>query len=309
MSRSNPISLLLGIFFIACLGLIWIWNHQVGPKVQLWSTWAVLLYGCAIGFYIWQHGLRLARLIHDVPLSNIATAAQGYTEFLGRACQHEDQKAKTIAGLPILWFRRETGQRSESGGRDAFPFNVFYTTTNVEESETPFAINDDTGTACVLPFGAEIICERTSSDYRDDYCVTEEQIMEGDLLYVVGSFSTATTEFDFQAEYGALIDKWRSDEWQRARFDTNKDGRLDSRELLALHKAAAAEIEERESRAPGDHQANIIHQPADGRVFLISTIHPRDLAGRYYLWLAVGLILFFGCGAVAASMVFNHALL
>ena len=79
MSRTNPIALLLGIFFVTCLVVTWLWAQRVGSAVQLWATWAILLYGCVIGFYTWLHGLRCARLIHDVPLSNIGTAAQGYT--------------------------------------------------------------------------------------------------------------------------------------------------------------------------------------------------------------------------------------
>jgi hypothetical protein len=306
MSRSNPISLLLGLFFVACLGVTWVWTHKVGYQLQLISTWATLLFGCGSGFYIWQHGLRCARLIHDVPLSNIGTAAQGYVELLGRACLFEDQKAKSIAGIPVLWFRRETARRSDSEHHGVFPFNLFYVPTNVEESQTPFKVEDQTGNACVLPYGAEIICSRKFVNYSDDGRITEEQIMEGDLIYVVGSFSTAATQFDFQEEYNALADKWREDSTQRARFDTNHDGRLDSRELMALHKAVAAEIEEKESRALGDRQANIIHQPADGRMFLISTIHPKELAGHYYWWLGLGLVMFVGCGALAAWMITSH---
>lgn len=210
MSRTNPIALLLGIFFVACLGVTWLWTQRVSSAVQLWATWAVLLYGCVIGFYIWLHGLRCARLIHDVPLSKIGTAAQGYAELLGTACPHEDQKAKSIAGMPILWFRREIAERADNSGRNQFPFNVFYTPTDVQESETPFAIKDETGTACILPFGAEVICARNSVDYQDNRRITEEQIMEGDPLYVVGSFSTAITEFSFQDEYRALVEKWRN---------------------------------------------------------------------------------------------------
>ena len=187
-----------------------------------------------------------------------------------------------------------------------FPFNLFYMPTDVEESETPFAIKDETGNACVLPYGAEIICSRKSVDYSGDGRITEEQIMEGDPLYVVGSFSTAATQFDFQKEYNELADNWCSDDKQRARFDTNNDGRLDSGELMALHKAVAAEIGERESQALEDRQAYIIHRPEDGRVFLISTIHPKDLAGHYYWCLGLGLVMFIGCGVFAALMVMER---
>jgi hypothetical protein len=65
---------------------------------------------------------------------------------------------------------------------------------------------------------------------------------------------------------------------------------------------------ERESQALGERQAHVIHQPGDGRLFLISTKLPRELAGHYYWWLAVGLVMFFGCGTIAASMVINHVL-
>ncbi len=308
MSRTNPIGLLLGIFSIGGLAVIWLWTHHIGAAVQLWGTWAFLVHGCISGFYIWLHGLRCARLIKDIPLSNIGTAAQGYTELFGAACQFEDQKAKSIAGVPILWMRRETAQRNDSNIRDSFPFNLFFTTTGVEESETPFAIKDATGTACILPYGAEIICARESVEYLGDTKITEEQIMEGDPIYVVGNFSSESPVFNFQEEYVALVEKWRKDPWQSSRFDVNKDGRLDSRELLALHRAAADVVVEREAREANKGQIHIVHRPADDRIFLVSTIPPKQLAGHYYWWLTIGLAMFFGCGAAAFVMIKNHVI-
>lgn len=306
MSRSNPIAMLFGILVTGCFTLVWIWVKISSPAVHLYASWALLVYGCGMGFYVWQHGLRCARLIEDVPSSNIATAAQGYTELFGEACRHEDQHAGSFGGMPVLWYRRTYSKRSDSAARDMFPFNLVYAPSHSEESETPLAIRDATGNACVLPYGAEIICARKRTEYQDDYRVVEEQIFEGDPLYVLGNFSSENSQFDFERVYREIVDNWTRDSAHRARFDTNRDGRLSARELVDLHEAAAKEARAREADAHAGSQMHVVHDPGDGRTFLISTVPPAELTGHYYWCLAGGLVLFLGCGAGAAWMIVRH---
>lgn len=302
MHRSNLIHWLLAVLFVMALGLVWLWTENVPARVRTWASWITVTYGCVAGFWIWVHGLRLSRLIHDIPTSQIATAAQGYVELLGRAAQFEDQRAKALIGSMVLWYRREYAERSPAAASHSFPFNVFYVPVDVEESRTPFAIDDGTGIACILPHGAQILCARRQVRHEDNRRVTEESIVAGDSLYVVGDFSTYTLQPEFDQAAYDLTRKWESDPARRAQFDANRDGRLDPKEWLEMHAAAGARVLQDTLPAGSAQPRHLVFRPDDGRPFLISSVAPAALAGHYRLWMVVGLLLFLGCGVVSFTV-------
>jgi hypothetical protein len=308
MHRSNLIQLLLGILFIATLALIWIWIHDFNQRLRMWASWGTVTYASATGFLIWLRALRYSRLIGDIPTSRVATAAQGYIELCGRAAQFEDQQAKSVAGLPVLWFRREYAERSDSPNRYAIPFNLFYTPTETEESQTPFAIDDGTGVACILPHGAEIICEREDVRYNDNRRVTEELILPGDSLYVIGDFSTHTLQPPLDELAYERTRQWERNPARRRMFDMDKDGRLSQAEWLAMHEAAKIAVLSDSNPGHPEGAKHLIFEPNDGRAFLISSVPPERLAGRYRFYLVIGLVLFLGGGTVSLTMVFGQLL-
>lgn len=308
MHRSNLIHMLLAALFVLLLGLVWLWHENVNERLRMWASWMTVTYGCAAGFWIWLHGLRLSRLIDDIPTSQIATAAQGYVELLGRASQFEDQRAKALIGLSVLWYRKEYARRSDTVSRHAFPFNLFYVPVEVEESRTPFAIDDGTGTACILPHGAEIICERRQVRHEDNGRVIEEKILAGDTLYVVGDFSTYTLQPEFDQAAYELTRRWESDPARRGTFDANRDGRLDQKEWLEMHAAATIRVMQDALPAGTPEPKHLVFRPHDGRPFLISSVAPAELAGHYRFWMVLGLLLFLVCGAVSAAMLLGRML-
>lgn len=307
MHRSNLIHWLLAVLFVLLLGLVWLWTENVHERVRMWASWITVTYGCAAGFWIWLHGLRLSRLVDDIPTSQIATAAQGYVELLGRAAQFEDQRAKALIGSTVLWYRKEYAERS-SGGRHSFPFNLFYVPVEVDESRTPFAIDDGTGTACILPHGAQILCRRRQVRHQDNGRVIEETIVAGDALYIVGDFSTYTLQPEFDQAAYDLTRRWEGDPARRARFDANRDGRLDQKEWLEMHAAAGASVMQDALPAGSAAPRHLVFEPDDGRPFLISSIPPAALAGHYRYWMVLGLLLFFACGAVSAALLLGRML-
>jgi hypothetical protein len=308
MHRSNLIRLLLGVLFILLLALAWLWHQNISPRLQLWASWITFTYGCAAGFWIWLHGLRLSRLIHDIPTSQVATAAQGYVELLGRAVQFEDQRAKALLGSTVLWYRKEYAERSNAIGRHAFPFNLFYTPVEVEESRTPFAIDDGTGTACLLPHGAQIVCARKQVRREDNRRVTEEKIVPGDPLYVIGDFSTYTLQPETDRAAYELTRQWEQDPAVRRAYDENRDGKLDQAEWLKMHAAASAAVIADSMRAAPSGTTHLVFKPEDGRPYLISSLPPEKLAGRYRAYLLAGFVLFIGCGVVAFAVLMGRLL-
>jgi hypothetical protein len=308
MHRSNLIHLLLAVLFVLLLGVVWLWSENVHERLRMWASWITVTYGCVAGYWIWLHGLRLSRLVDDIPTSRIATAAQGYVELLGRAAQFEDQRAKALIGSTVLWYRKEVAERSGAGGGHAIPFNVFYVPVDVEESATPFAIDDGTGTACILPHGAQILCGRKQIRHEDNRRVTEEEMVPGDSLYVVGDFSTYTLQPQFDQAAYELTRRWESDPARRALFDANRDGRLDQKEWLEMHAAAGARVMQDALPAGSPEPRHLIFRPDDGRPFLISSVAPAALAGHYRYWMVLGLLLFLGCGAVSAALILGRML-
>jgi hypothetical protein len=308
MHRSNLIHMLLAPLFILLFGLVWLWHQNFSERLNLWAGWATVTYGCVAGFWIWLHGLRLSRLIHDIPTCQIATAAQGYVELLGRAAQFEDQQAKSFIGFPVLWYRKEYAVRGDVSFFRAFPFNLFFTPTGTEESRTPFAIEDGTGTACILPHGAEIISGRKEIRYGDNSRVIEEQIVPGDPLYVLGDFSTYTLQPEVDRAAYELTRQWEQNPERRRAFDTDRDGKLNEKEWLEMHAAAGATVIADSVRANPPDSKHLLFKPGDDRPFLISSVSPEILAGRYRAYLLVGLLLFIACGAVSVAVLMGQLL-
>jgi hypothetical protein len=305
MHRSNLTRLLLGVLFILLLALAWLWHQNVSARLQWWASWTTFTYGCAAGFWIWLHGLRLSRLIHDIPTSRIATAAQGYVELFGRAVQFEDQRARALLGATVLWYRKEYAERGAGAGTRAFPFNVFYVPVEVEESRTPFAVDDETGRACILPHGAQIICARKQVRYEDNRRVTEEKIVPGDPLYVVGEFSTYALQPESDRAAYELTRQWEQDSAKRRAYDVNRDGKLSQAEWLAMHADACAAVISESMRAAPSGSPHLVFKPADGRPYLISSLPPEKLGGRYRIDLLLGFALFVGCGTVSLGVLFG----
>jgi hypothetical protein len=188
-----------------------------------------------------------------------------------------------------LWKRTEFATRADTSGFRFFPFNLFYKTTSVEVTSAPFCIEDASGHALVVPAGAEVICSRREVEYQGDDKVVRETILDGDPLYVLGNFSTVRQDIDIVALTEKLIHDWTMDKEQFKRFDTNGDGYLWGRELMAMHKAARRLAEERAGESAGMEGVHIVSLPAHGRQFVLSNLAPDKLAGHYRWYLGVGL--------------------
>jgi hypothetical protein len=89
-------------------------------------------------------------------------------------------------------------------------------------------------------------------------------------------------------------------------FDVDSDGKLSQKEWLAMHEAAKLAVLNNHHREHASSANHLIHQSNDGRPFLISSMRPEKLAGRYRLYLVIGLLLFLGGGAASIAMLFGQ---
>ncbi len=311
MHRSNPLGLATGALFLGVLLLAWYALHDFPliSKIALGIVYCALL--SMVGFWIWQHGQRRARLIEDIPTSNIATAPQGYVELLGRAVQLENEPLMTgRSGTPCLWYRWEVARRGEAGhAHDLVTTlfsNLFFWPEQSESSQYCFGIEDSTGTARIFPYQAEILSAHQQIWYEGDARITEERIMPGDALYVLGDFSThdpGQTPFNKMDEVSTQISVWQADPISLLhRFDTNRNGRIDPDEWEDMHREAFRLARQKETELISRPIAHRISAPEHDRHFLLSTRPPETLAGHYRFWRSLGLVFFLGGGALAIWM-------
>lgn len=310
MHRSNPLGWVNAALFLGASACVWYALHDFSftSKIVFAAIYFSLL--SLAGFWMWQHGQRRARLIEDIPTSQIATAPQGYVELLGHAVELPDAPlVRGISGTSCLWYRWEIARRGDWDTRDlvtSFMSGVLYWPEQSESSNQCIGIEDGSGTAVIFPFGAEIIAQHRQVWYEGDARYTEERIVPGDMLYVLGDFSThdpGQVPFDRMNEVSAQISAWRADHQSLLRrFDANRNGKLDPDEWETMHLEALRIARKKETEIQAQPVVHRIMPPEHGRQYLLSTRPPESLAGHYRFWRGTGLALFLGGGALAVWM-------
>jgi len=292
--------------------------------------WAIALGGASLfGFYGAFRHLRLARLIEDTPTAKVRSAPQGYVELIGQAQLMEgDSILAPLTRTDCCWWRYKIERRTG---------NNKWAVVERGLSDTLFLLRDDTGECILDPEGAEITPtdrsvwyghskypkDRFPTRYRvndpvfkgllkltaafGDYRYTEERILPGDEIYVLGLFKTLD-DVDHLQNRGemarALLREWKQDHAALlARFDRNKDGRIDDREWELARRTAYHQAE-RQYRQQMEGQ--ILHTlsatQSRRRPFLLSALPQFELARRYRRRSILYLLLFFGAGGLAVLL-------
>jgi hypothetical protein len=243
----------------------------------------------ALALVAWLAVLRRARAVADTPTSQIASAAQGYVELLGGG--------RPLAGVPIiaplthlpcLWYRYKVERKSDDK----------WVTESSGESTDSFLLDDGSGRCVVDPEGAEVLPRSTDVWYpRPDYRHTQAVLLEGEPIYVLGSFHTwsgDSLDLNVREDVKDLLAEWKRDMPKLLeRFDLDGNGELDLREWELARSQARREVlkNHRELRAAPD--THMVGRPADGRLFLISSLPPEKIRGRYLRWAFVHVAAFF----------------
>ena len=246
-----------------------------------------------VSFAAWIGNYRRLRHIADTPLSNIATAAQGYVEIAGLAEMPGGSPIRSKFSMtPCVWYQYELYEKSS---RDEW---------HLEDSGTssePFIITDK-GAQCVIdPEGAEVICAGKKTWTEGSYRYTEWLLLPQERIYALGDFVTiggANSELDLAADVGALLAEWKKNQPELLRrFDLDRTGTLDLKEWELARRQAIREVEanHREIRlSPG---TNVLRSPTDGRLFLLSNDTPRNIRFKFGLWAWAHAVIFIVAGA------------
>jgi hypothetical protein len=255
-----------------------------------------------VSFFAWMANYRRYRQVHDVPTSKIASAAQGYVEFFGRAALVPESTLKApISNQPCCWFSYCIESKTSDDK---------WKTVESGESVEHFRLIDDTGECVIAPDGAEILYTQYKCWTEGNRRYTEELLLPERHLYALGELRTtnaASLEHEESKAVGHLLAAWKKDgKTLLERFDSDRSGKLDLSEWEAARLAAQREVRKKHSDRRSIEGVHFLSKPADGRVFIIAGELPERIGRRFALWSGVHLIFFFGAG-IASFVLFGSA--
>ncbi len=260
------------------------------------------------GYALWRRTMRAANLMEGTATSRVATAAKGYVELSGTARGAGGAPVRDpIEGLACLWFKVVTERRS---GND---WDVERRQASIE----PLSLQDATGSCLIIPGEAKI-----DEEQEPDLIVKETasrrhkiwRVHDGDPLYALGFLERRNPPLagpmpgSIAADHAGieLLRVWKRDQAKLlARFDENRDGRVDAAEWERARRAAQdavaadAAAEAQRSRAaaataPDAHISHRLSRPDDGRPLLIASRPESELLRRMKWRSRLGLLMFIG---------------
>src|SRR3954468_2791542 len=253
-----------------------------------------------VAFIAWLLSLRRMLAISGTPTSRIASAAQGYVELVGRAMPHPGGALRSrFSRLPCVWYQYFTEERQRDG--------KWHRIENGRSNDS-FLLNDGSALCLVDPENAEVLPRRTDvTNQGTNYRCTESLILPQEQIYVIGEFSTvggATVDLNLDRDVGELLAKWKLDKpTLLARFDLNKDGQISEQEWMLARAQARRDVRKTQNEIRSQPGTHMLHQPRDGRLFLISNIPLAKLEHRYKFWAWLHLaVLIAAVGGAAALL-------
>jgi hypothetical protein len=297
-----------------------------------WFWTLILAVLTLLAFYFTFRNFHRARLIEDTPTSRIRSAPQGYVELMGEAALMSGEPVLApLSGIACCWWRYRVEKKSDKGWR----------TTRSGKSDSLFLLRDATGECILDPEGASISpsekniwygpnqtpsagpdrgsgtihrkIERfgvrfsTNNTFGGDYRYTEETIVPGDPLYAIGLFSSIG-EIDRKAMRDDMV-KGRLRQWKAdhatllARFDSNRDGRIDMDEWETVRRSAEREVTREQMQQDQQPLHTLSSTGTSRRPLLISTNAEFELVRHYRLLTFVALAAFFVLGSATVLFV------
>jgi hypothetical protein len=244
-----------------------------------------------VAFVAWLLSLRRMLAIGSTPTSKIASAAQGYVELIGRALPHPaGPLLSRFAQLPCVWYQYTVEQRERDGKWHKIESG---------RSDDSFLLDDGSGLCLIDPENAEILPRQTDVTTKgNDYRCTESLILPKEQVFVIGQFSTIggeNADLNLERDVSDLLTEWkRNKPALLARFDLDKDGQIGEKEWILARAEARREVRKTHNEIRTQPGTNMLHQPNDGRLFLISNLDHKKLQRRYTIWAWVHLAVLVG---------------
>ena len=252
-----------------------------------------------VAFVAWMLSLKRLLAMGGTPTSKIASAAQGYVELVGRALPHPGGALRSrFTLLPCVWYQYSIEQREEDGKWHRIESG---------RSDDSFLLDDGTGLCLIDPENAEVLPRRAEVSMKGrDYRCTESLILPKEQVYAIGEFSTIggeNTGLNLDRDVSELLSTWkRNKPALLARFDLDMDRQISEKEWMLARSQARREVRKTHNEIRTQPGTHLLHQPRDGRLFLISNVDAEKLERRYTLWAWLHLVVLIG--AVAGTAFF-----
>jgi hypothetical protein len=174
-------------------------------------------------------------------------------------------------------------------------------------SDTPFLLNDGTGTILVDPVGSETDLMIRYSQQDGDRRYREYYLLPGEFLYVLGTARPLETIDDFfHREKERKLAELYEDAEKKASLDLNGDGWIDEREWKIAHESIDREVVEKYLNVKEEEERKNINLTSSRKLilgkggaeglFLISFRNESELTGLFHkksiLFIWGGAILF-----------------
>ncbi len=272
----------------------------------------ILIIFCIFLFLILWKSIRRTFLLKDTPLSKIQSAAQGYVEITGKAAPLNKTINSPFSNVECCWFSYKIEVDTNNG----------YEAVASYKSGHCFQIQDATGEAIVYPLHADIKNIESFSwsqhgqsfNHKNEhssqlksivhfiadrrYRITEQRILEGEEITVLGFFQTVSKSHD-------VIKLKQSEENGDSILDKIKKrlSKLDQRIHRKNRYIQQAKIDIKSEEHDWDYikqlnqkkPVNIIYK--HNRDFILSEYSGKNLSTKYkkkFLWLSATLISILG---------------
>ncbi len=213
-------------------------------------------FGLGAGFWMFYSGfkgLRLKRLIEEIPTSKVRSAAMGTVELAGTASP-VTLLIDPLYQKPCVFYRIKVEEERGSGKR-----RHWVTIHTADSSNRPFWLQDETGRALILPAGADTrfktdLCAKTGLFGSDPVAtryiasvagsslssrrLSAEIIREGDPFYALGYAcpmeepmgKAESVSRRFTLPFHELARRLKADPAKMKALDKNQDGSIDAEE-------------------------------------------------------------------------------
>lgn len=279
------------------------WGYKIQNlgETQFWMIFIGAIIVAGVAFYYTFLYFKRARIIEDTPTSRIRSAAQGYVELKGvGALMDGPEIIAPYSKQVCTWYRFRAEKLGEDNSR----------VIDKGCSDELFVLLGDTGRCVIDPDGAHVTPAVKDVWYSSEhpprqlsrdglfgnrlgarYRYTEERMHPGDPLYAIGWFASVGGQneiFNTRDEVRQLIAKWKTNPSMMAKFDLNKDGKIDMQEWDTARKAAHQVVKKNQSKRSVEPPTHVMTKPAERDYpFLLSTL-PQHQLTRHYRMYALG---------------------
>jgi len=257
----------------------------------------VFVFGALIAILAWAFNFKRLLGMSEIPVSTIASAAQGYVELFGTSKSVTPARSP-IRGVECVWFRLWIYSRDT---------NYMWRLADYRISEQLFEMQDDTGICRIDPRGAEVFAASRYVVEQHGHKYIEDVLFADSPVYVLGDLDTGSqtnTEAEIHKDAGRLITQLKQSKARLLQqFDLNRDGEIDMHEWELARESAYAEARSRHTQRL-QSEVHLIAKPANKRLFMISGISPHALRQHYQHWAWIHFSLF--CLAAVLSVLISN---